>query len=145
MANYSWFKEHAESRRKNNVHLYNSQTSYMFSPYSSLNSQAYSLIYPVAVAIKPVLRCVNLVQGTLMIFGALFDEPSENVPSLVLGLGNEMVSILFDVLNCLVSILSIATRNAATLLNFGHCYNGQVSYEDNKTETEMCNFSIVPL
>lgn len=141
MSYYRWFKESAEYQRKNNVDLFHSQLSNMFSPYSSSYRQENSLIYPFAAAIKPFLRCVNFAHGTLMLFVALVDEPSKNLPSLVLGLGNEIVSILFDALNCLVSILSLVTRNAATLLNFGYSGCDWVSHEDSKISTEMRNFS----
>ncbi|MFA6301778.1 MAG: hypothetical protein WC627_01420 [Legionella sp.] len=111
------------NRAKNARTLIATQAQSLTIPYANSKFHASALIYPIADLLKPIYGVIRLIQGILALNVAIFTSPIKQAPSVFLGIMLELGKMILDVVNAAIAILSIITRNIATLFNFGYPSN----------------------
>lgn len=125
----AFFKRESKTHLKTADKLLDAEFNLMFEPYYNGQYHASSLLYPLCHAAKTVFTAARILKGSFLFLGALFNDPETNVPSIAKGLVNEFTTLALDILNIIVSTVSLITRTLSTLFNFGYA----------KREYEMTN------
>lgn len=116
------------------ISIAKSKVSLSFSPYSSASIGVQSLVYPVNYLLNAAANILKIIQGCGLLLAACFSSPLESVPHVVLGLGHEFGSFLINILNSMISVISLITRTIASIVSL--CFVRE-SYEPEQSGTEL--------
>lgn len=116
----STFFAASQAHLANGKNLFNLQRARLVEPYYSGHLHARSLSYPLVHAGRAVCNAALVLKGTLLLVGALVNEPTTNLPMVAGAMVREAVAFALNLVNAAVSILSFATRTIATVFNLSY-------------------------
>lgn len=109
-----FFKENARDNLGNATDVLGFHYDTIYYPHSRAVYHAASFTYPLISAVKCLRSAARIIQGSLFLIEAVFNEPKESVPAVLTGMAFELGALMVNAINIAVSLVSLVTKTLST-------------------------------